>query len=411
VKLHQSLFLILVALFPVQLAYHFWPDNSLVLGLRVDYLSPALYLTDLLLALTLLLYLAQNRPSVSFLSLVAVLSLFLAVVSFQSQNQAVSFYKQIKITELLLLGFYVSRHISLKQLFYPLSAALFYSSLLALSQFFSQSSLGGLLWWLGERPLSVGQPGVAKVSLFGELFLRPYATFPHPNSLAGFMLVSLILVLAASRNFRHRLVVPLVLLAITTILFSFSRSVFVIGLILSLYWLWKNTPFPRYPFRLLLIPTAALSFLLLFANLRFLVGESLSQRLFLNDVALNLIASHPLLGVGLNNFLTQLPDFWQPGQVFLLQPVHNIYLLIAAETGLSGLLLFSSLIYYSARNLFRRPRQSASPYLAAALVVILFTGLIDHYWFTLQQNQFLFALVLGLIWAPPSASKNAKITS
>jgi len=34
---------------PTQLALHFWPSWAHVFGIRVDYLAPTLYLTDLLL--------------------------------------------------------------------------------------------------------------------------------------------------------------------------------------------------------------------------------------------------------------------------------------------------------------------------------------------------------------------------
>ena len=40
---------LLILLLPSQLAYHFWPSWSLVYGIRVDYLSPTLYLTDLII--------------------------------------------------------------------------------------------------------------------------------------------------------------------------------------------------------------------------------------------------------------------------------------------------------------------------------------------------------------------------
>jgi len=36
--------------------------------------------------------------------------------------------------------------------------------------------------------------------------------------------------------------------------------------------------------------------------------------------------------------------------------------------------------------------------LLIALSAILLIGFFDHYWFTLQQSQLLFSIVLGLIW-------------
>ena len=56
-RLHQKLFWLLILLLPVQLGRHFWPDFSFVLGLKIDYLSPTFYLTDLLVLMILSLWL------------------------------------------------------------------------------------------------------------------------------------------------------------------------------------------------------------------------------------------------------------------------------------------------------------------------------------------------------------------
>lgn len=49
-QFHQALFYALIILLPVQLGRHFWPEWSYVLGLKIDYLSPIIYLTDILIA-------------------------------------------------------------------------------------------------------------------------------------------------------------------------------------------------------------------------------------------------------------------------------------------------------------------------------------------------------------------------
>src|SRR5476649_2203358 len=40
---------LLIFLLPTQLGIHFWPNFSLLLGIRVDYLSPTLYVTDVVI--------------------------------------------------------------------------------------------------------------------------------------------------------------------------------------------------------------------------------------------------------------------------------------------------------------------------------------------------------------------------
>src|SRR5260221_424888 len=46
--LQNKLFTLFIVLLPVQLGLHFWPDWALVSGIRVDYLAPVIYLTDLI---------------------------------------------------------------------------------------------------------------------------------------------------------------------------------------------------------------------------------------------------------------------------------------------------------------------------------------------------------------------------
>ena len=67
----MMLFLLLLLL-PSQLAYHFWPSWSLVHGIRVDYLSPTLYLTDLIILALFLISRFRIRvplPHIAFATL------------------------------------------------------------------------------------------------------------------------------------------------------------------------------------------------------------------------------------------------------------------------------------------------------------------------------------------------------
>jgi len=146
-------------------------------------------------------------------------------------------------------------------------------------------------------------------------------------------------------------------------------------------------------------------------------------------VALDSIRTHLLLGLGLNNFIINLGQNTAGWQWFYwLQPVHNIFLLAASETGLVGLAAFLFFLVLTVRRLFncyivtllKKSKKQDSKiaiyqlsklvgkklFLLAALMVIMFTGLFDHYWLTLIQNQLLFTLFLGLSWG----RQNAKIT-
>lgn len=371
-SLHQRLFGVLIFILPVQLALHFWPNWTSVWGVRIDYLAPTIYLTDILVAL--LLILAYKNLKIKNVFVVLLIFAFLLINCFWAQNRGAAFYKLAKIVEFFLLGIYVSRSAySLRLTAYGLPLAVLYSSWLAIAQFVKQASLNGIFWWLGERTFNLNQPGIAKAVINGRLFLRPYAIFSHPNALAGFLLVSLILTIPYWWKKNRLFAVCYLLFAVIALIFSFSRSVWLTGAVIFFIFLLRKN------------------------SARFLlIGEAIGQRLILSQIAFQLIKLKPIFGVGLNNFIVWLPYFWPKEEtVRLLQPVHNIFLLIGAETGLIGLVVFCSFLILSYRRI-------KSENIKLALLAILILGLFDHYWITLQQNQLLFTIILGLSWGKSS---------
>jgi len=418
-KFHRKLFWLLVFLLPVQLGRHFWPQSSFLFGLKIDYLSPTIFLTDILIFLILFLWVLGrlkgfkkpylinlNFQALSKLFLLLSIFIFLILTSFLARNQSVAFFKLSKILEFSLLALYIFKNkISLKDICLPLSLAVLYSSLIAISQFIKQGSLNGIFWFLGERTFDISTFGIAKAIINGELILRPYATFPHPNALAGFLLVSLILVVPFLKKFLRWIVLSLGLLAIV---FTFSRSVWLLLLLLLfvLIAFIKNKKI-----KITLLSLNILFVILLFVfGYKFSTNEALWQRLQLMQSALLMGKLFPFSGVGLNNFIVYLPDFWPlVGFTYYFQPVHNIYLLLLAEVGFFGFILlfwFSFLVFKKVLKVsFLRERKI----FFLAFFSILFLGLFDHYWLTLQQNQLLFVLLLGLIWSSKTSKSGLSL--
>ncbi len=399
--LHQKIFLILVLLLPTQLGRHFWPNFSYAMGLRVDYLSPTIYLTDILVFGTLFFWFLEKLRDFRFkfsksLIFPASVFVFLLVNCFFAKNQGAAFYKLIKIVEFSLLGFYVAKNsYTLDAIRYALPWVVIYSSLIAFVQFLKQSSLGGIFWGLGERTFNAGTPGIAKVEIGGRLFLRSYATFSHPNVLAGFVLVAFLLSAPSVYRKNKLFFIFYFLFFIFVSVFSFSRSVWLVGLLIVLLVIAQLKKF-----RVLSFGLAFFLLLILLIKQPIFPEQSFSQRMELNKISLQLIKLSPIIGVGLNNFIVHLPEFWH-GPTFLLQPVHNIYLLLAADTGIIGLLIFLWFLFLTFKKLL-------NSYIATLLycyLAILLLGFFDHYWLTLQQTQLLFAIVLGLIWG----NKESKI--
>jgi O-antigen ligase len=123
---------------------------------------------------------------------------------------------------------------------------------------------------------------------------------------------------------------------------------------------------------------------------------SFTQRQSLLNDSFFMFSKHPLLGVGLNNFLINLPDVQkQLHQSIYLQPVHNIFLLILSQTGVLVFVIFLFVMLKTTLKLFK----DRNAYFLVLLLLVLLIGCFDHYFLTLQQGQIMFALLLGIFWS------------
>jgi len=374
----QTILFLTILFLPTQLGKHFWPDFAYVGGFRLDYLSPTLYLTDLLIFCHLAInhqilkkILHPHRPTLVLLGFIFLNLLF-------SLNPLAGLFLWLRWVIYLLFSLTLLRQ-KLSDILFPLSLSVLVVVGLAAIQIILQHSLGGVFYYLGERDFGLLTPMVAKVNFFGRLFLRPYATFSHPNSLAGFLLLALILL----RHSRNKF--PPFLSALGVIL-SLSKTG-IITLVLYLSGLFKTGTLLLIIFLPLLI--------LIYAP----VTPSLSARLPQLQPALHSIRQYPIFGVGLGGFysslLSELPQYQiTPAN---LQPVHNLPLLMLSEIGLVGVALIVIV--------FLRLRLLSHPLLLQATSIILLTGGFDHYWWTLPQNKLILLITLVLLYKIDTSDK------
>lgn len=420
--LDKILFFLLLLL-PTQLGRHFWPKETLIYGAKIDFLSPTIYLQDLLIVVVIALCLFKNRKTLFLKDKKFVLLFFLFYLLFAlvnigfSLSPLIAFFSWLRLTEMLFFGLFVYQNSKkvLNLLLLALPFIVIFESFLGLLQTFYQSSVGGLFWFFGERTFNIFSPAIARASWLGQVFLRPYGTFSHPNSFAGFFLISLILLLGKKKLSLFDKIS--VFLGLILIFLTFSRTVwlsaciigtiFVIGkILLFLTNRDKNKnnifDFP-YLYTLIVLPVVGFIF-----SRTSIDPLSISNRLQLTKIALSIVKESPLLGVGANNFIIALStvDFnWS--WIYWLQPVHNIFLLIASEFGLTGLFVFLVFIFLMLKRFFqfqisssgRNPFENFSLCFLMALLAIFLTGMFDHYWLTLIQNQLLFVLVMALSWS------------
>lgn len=263
----------------------------------------------------------------------------------------------------------------------PLSLVILLQSGVGIGQFLLQRSLG--LKPLGELALDRHVSGYSVLWARGERWLRAYGLTAHPNFLGATLAVLLLLLLsfwlrswqARSRPDRVRPGLPLIehanslavwfsrgrevvrLLVVAVgflgLLVSFSRAAwlgFAAGFLLWAVTVWLSTAGqPRVwqrivaPIALTLL-TVSLIFLALYGDMVAgrlwhldtpLEARSLWERGRGVDIALTLMAHHPWQGVGVGKYLLAA---WRLDRSAVT--VHNVPLLLAAELGLPGAMLW-----------------------------------------------------------------------
>lgn len=388
-KLEAALFFLTILFLPTQLGRHFWPSFSSVYSLRIDYLSPTIYFWDLLVAALVIVWLIGRGRVNRLAALLLLVFLFVQTLSILgAENVGAGLVRWQQYLFVSSFAIYLASQNFLKiknQLARALSLAVIFEAFLAIGQFLWGRSLG--LWILGEREISLSTPSIANFNWYGQIFLRPYGTFPHPNVLAAFMVLTMPIVVFLSKS--KRIVVGL---GVVSTVLSFSRSATLLLFGIGLIFLRKKLKI------LVVILTIILPLVYVRFNSAFNFDSlSLSRREELSRIAFDQIKKEPLLGIGLNNFIPQVASSnLVPGPSRFLQPVHNIFLLSLAETGLVGFLGFLILMGYPIIKLWGRKNQPFSQLLLLSWGSVLFLGMFDHYFLTLPQGQRLLFLVWGL---------------
>lgn len=355
----------------------------MVMGRRIDYLSPTIYLTDILVVFTLLFWI-REKPVIRISKYFVLIPLYIAINIWFAKSQPIAFIAWIKVVEYALLGVYIVQTKPKREIIIiGFAIGVLYSSIIAIAQFYFQHSLGGIFWWLGERTFFISTPGISRLSwcVFQcKELLRAYATFSHPNVLGGFLAVTLTLLVGQIG--RKKWIVLPILLGIVALLLSFSRSAWLVAVIGlgCMYYTFVN----KKIFFVVLLCLIIGIFIALFPKN---TDESFVKRIELNWAAIEMWKRSPVFGVGLGNFILHLPDTDVSRQGNYLQPVHNIYLLLLSETGISGVIGVIWVIW-----VIRRKISLKVPFL-----MLLFLGFVDHYPVTLLQGQLLFTVLFALV--------------
>ena len=335
-------------------------------------------------------------------------------------------------------------------------------ALIGVGQFAIQRSFG--LGILGESTLSPNVPGVAKIPVAGLRLIRGYGTFPHPNVLAAFLLLGLFSLYwwyikydwekmgfvydkrksirknfteyRRATKFGRRLAVSVGIGAVISgIVFSFSRAAWLIGTFLTVLFIGRLFSRKEYrrPTRRLLIMIVAITVLIIsifhwavFPRAVISAREpAVTERIAYNKIGVNIIENN-FSGVGIGNQVLYAvknniyQDLTGMDRAYEWQPVHNLYLLVASEIGVVGLLAFLTFLLL----LFLNPEQYQNsntenpkrfwPFKfqisnlfqvsslefgisRLMLVALLLYGLGDHFLWTLEPGRIMLWLIIGFL--------------
>lgn len=402
----MALFLLIAAI-PTQIGKHFWPEWSLVVGVRVDYLSIILYGVDLLwlgLLITSTMRKKEEgknlKPRVGFLGMLV--GFFVLINILAAENKGVAIYGWFRIIQWgWFFKYCLDNKVKVRKILgivIPWWVA--GESCLGLVQMVKGGSVDGLMWWLGERRFSFSTMGIAQMSVLGRGLLRAYGTFSHPNSLAGFLMVSLGLWVMFYKKTRRVYWWAITWAAVLGIVLSGSRTVWLLTLglmVISFIKIFRGKMGIKKVAGYLTVILGLFLLILGMVGVNYRTGDflggwdsdGLAKRVSLNTAAIKMWRENPMIGVGVGNFIPRLPEYQTESQFYWLQPVHNIVLLAGSEVGVLGLIILIWWLrdWWEGKNFRKRWWLWA---------LIFASGMVDHYWITLPQNSWLLAIVLGV---------------
>ena len=265
-----------------------------------------------------------------------------------------------------------------------------------------------------------------------RIIARAYGTFSDPNMLAGYMVFasmsSMYLFMKEKKSIYQSFILVAVFLQIFTAVITYSRSGF-FGIILgafnfSAFLLWqlrnKNNSFKDNREKALL--NSKLKKITLVVVSSFIVCFSLfyhqllqrggyvnykhtpaqgsdQERKIYQDIALSSIQQNPFKGVGFNSSQFDIKKKAEEKHLpyYISHPVHNIFLLIASESGLVALGCFVVFLAHSVISMLRRGLNMESIFLISIFVPFLGIACCSHYFFSWTSGRLMFFILMGCI--------------
>lgn len=421
----EYLFYFFIFLLPLQTRW-IW-HQGFINGGAWEYGTFSVYGTEILLWIILILFfwylIKSSKPKAQSPKLnsktLIVFSLFgLILISTLSilwaPSKYIAFYSSFLLIQAVALWIFIVRFpFDLNKAAWAFVSSGVTQSLLALWQFSTQNVYGSK--WLGvasQNPFMLSGESVIETGL--RRFLRAYGTFGHPNILGGFLVIAILLSIFLffySKN-RTSQIIGLIftIVNIMGLTLSFSRSAYLAFIVstvlyLAFIFLFSKAHITRAVFFAAMFIASALLLGIIFqsgisprfdGSLR-LEKKSLDERGIYLKESIELIKSHPVLGLGKGNFTEAVRrEINEEKKPWEYQPVHNIYLLVTSELGIFGIIFFIVFLFASFIRLYKLPHHLGIALFSAILTI----GFFDHYFWDLYSGILLFWLILGVSQKP-----------
>lgn len=386
------------------------------------YVTPGLELADVPAAVLLLLVVLERwlrrrrgtslaRKRVVSARLVLLLGVLGLGGAFAAQLPALAVYTALRwLLAGVVLWAMVRAQVAPRRIAYVLALGLCVHVVIALLQVWTGAPLG----LPGELTLRPGKYSASVVRLGDQMWLRGYGLTFHPNVLGGYFAVALTLMLPLLSSRVARVLCCVLAMGLVATL---SRSAVLALLLVVPFLAWslrRADPHRRPISRRGLVVFGCLAALAIAAFWKPIVvrldplivelgisqGEpvrseqgSLEGRLQMNAAALEMIAQHPFLGVGAGNFPIAMPAISNLAP----QYVHNVALLLGAEVGIAGLIIWLAIVVWAGVLLMRGAANVWLPTAVAASWVLAIIGLFDCYPWSLNAGRLLTVTVLALV--------------
>lgn len=381
-------FYLIILILPVNLGKHFIFDFSYVDGVLIDYWIPTVFIQDVLILVFLVFSVLLRRFKVPRLFFALLILLFVNLVFSVVPLATLSYSLRMALYTLFFICVVQQRNfwnytVLLKLLYISVCLICF----LALFQWFKQGAVFSNYIFFGEQPYSLKTSGILKQSVFNNLVVSPYATFRHPNALAGFLSVTLLLFAYYIKGTQKHFILFIgsIVLFLT---FSFSAWLsFLFGL---LFISTKSSHLVRL-YYLAIFFIFVVGIFGLFDTNTLNSNILVHRRFLLSSSAAHTFLQNPLVGTGINTSLFTAKDlFYMSRELTFFQPVHNVFWLLLTE---GGLLLFIPFVFFYLYVLSRAHLTSRVYQVFLLQFVIL--GSFDHYLFTMHQTLLLFMLTIS----------------